>query len=75
MYTKEITLDKIYALDKKIYTKYYASTFVMSKLNKFLLIQFYLNHILPKFVLNLFTIITDYSIYQWYVRKHSEINC
>ena len=31
----------------------------MSKLNKFLLIQFYLNHILPKFVLNLFTIITD----------------
>ena len=52
---KEITLDTIYVLDKKkIYTKYYASTFVMSKLNKFLLIPFYLNYIFPKFVLNLF---------------------
>ena len=75
MYTKEITLDKIYALDKKIYTKYYASTFVMSKLNKFPFNSVLSEPYTSKFVLNLFTIITDYSIYQWYVRKHSEINC
>ena len=51
----KILLDTIYVVcEKKIYTKFYASSFVLYKVNKFFILLFILNYLLPKKLLNFF---------------------